>query len=146
MAKIVVAWFAPGNEVGELIAAVTDSTVCHVGVAIDDTYINVEPPRISLLSAVPAGASATKTLNASDQDAARGLAYMHKMDGKPYSYSIIACDLLNSLAGTHVELEKDGECVCSGTVANVLVRVGLLDTLTPDQETPASLLAKLGHD
>lgn len=144
MVDVVIAWYAAGSWFGHVISAITHSPVCHVGVMVDGIYINVGPPLIALLDTVPPTPVVTHTFVVDREDAARGLAYIHEMDGKPYSFSEIAADLVNTLAGTHIEASINGECVCSGTVANVLLRMGLYDGVTPDQETPASLLAMYG--
>jgi hypothetical protein len=157
VAKCIVVWYSPGDLVGYFMARVTHSKAAHVGVAITVesagtlfpgplTYIDVQPPRIRLLGYIPPGAFTTKTLEVEDEDVAPALDYMAEMNGKPYSYSVVVTDALNAITGTHIEIEAGGECCCSGTVANVLVRLGLLKTTMPDQETPASLLAVLGTD
>jgi len=142
-------WYAPSDSIGHLICAATNSPVCHVGAAVADdqgatTYINVGSPNLTLLSFIPGGYYAMKTWNITADQAKACLDYMHDMAGKPYPDSTLLMDLFNAKFGTHLEASSDGECVCSGTVANIDVRADVLETTTPAQETPGSLYTKLG--
>lgn len=147
---VVVAWYKPVDIYGDAIAKLTRSVVCHVGAAIvmnnTTTYINVGPPALSLLTFIPQPTTFIKTLVVDDATALVGYQYLTSMAGKPYADSIIASDLINALAGTHLQISVDGDQVCSGMVANLLVRMALYQTTTPDQETPQLLLIGLGHD
>lgn len=149
--SLVVTWYTPSEWFGRLISFVTRSPVCHIGAAVimadnSCTYINVGKPKLQLLDHIPQPYFARKTFQLDFNQTGAALAYMHELDGKAYADSIIGTDLVNAVTGLHVELSTDGDQVCSGTVANLAVRAEVDSIAAPDQETPASLLARWGHD